>query len=74
MIIKNLLFREIPVVYKISEKCIQCHACIWNRVCPEEAIIECNGIFSIDPGKCTGCGTCYAVEEYFCPVRAIIKV
>jgi len=73
-VIKDLLLQEMPVAYKISEKCIQCHACIWNRVCPEEAIIEYNGIFSIDLDKCTGCGTCYTIEEYFCPVRAIIEV
>jgi ferredoxin len=62
------------VAYKIGEKCIKCHACIWNRICPEEAIIECNDIFSIDPDKCINCGTCYALEEYFCPVRAIIEM
>jgi Fe-S-cluster-containing hydrogenase component 2 len=69
-----VFFPEISVAYKISDKCIQCHACIWNHICPEEAIIEHDNIFSIDPEKCTGCGTCYDQEIYFCPVRAIIEV
>ena len=44
------------------------------RVCPEEAIIEGNDINRIDPDKCTECGICYDKQEYFCPMRAIIKV
>jgi ferredoxin len=65
---------RVKLVYKISEKCIKCRACIMNRICPEEAIIERGEIYNIDTGKCTDCGTCYTEEEYFCPVRAIIKV
>ena len=26
--------------YLNLDRCIQCHACIWNRICPEEAIQE----------------------------------
>ncbi|MBN1190664.1 MAG: hypothetical protein JXA46_13000 [Dehalococcoidales bacterium] len=59
--------------YRISEKCISCHACIWNKVCPAEAITETNEVFSIDPDKCTECGTCFENQQYFCPVRAIVK-
>ncbi len=62
------------MLYKIGEKCIKCHACIWNRICPAGAIIEQKCNFIIDVNKCTDCGTCYTVEEYFCPVRAIVKV
>ena len=62
------------MVYKIGEKCIKCHACIWNRICPAEAIIELNNNFYIDENKCTDCGTCYNTQEYFCPVRVILKV
>lgn len=62
------------MAYKISDKCIKCHACVWNRVCHENAIIERNGAFDIDTDKCTDCGNCYTLEEYFCPVRAIVKV
>jgi ferredoxin len=58
--------------YRIGEKCIQCFACIRSRICPEEAIIECNGVYSIDAGKCTDCGICYSEQKYFCPVRAIV--
>jgi Fe-S-cluster-containing hydrogenase component 2 len=45
-----------------------------NEICPEGAIIERGEAFSIDAGKCIDCGTCYAEEEYFCPVRAIVKI
>lgn len=62
------------MVYKISEKCIKCRACIMNQICPEGAIIEREEIYSIDTGKCSDCGACYTEEIYFCPVRAIIKV
>ena len=61
------------MLYKIGEKCIQCHACVWNRVCPKGAIIERNGKFFIDGDICTDCGTCYDNQAYFCPVRAIIE-
>jgi ferredoxin len=60
------------VKYRIGEKCIQCFACIRDRICPEEAIIERGGIYSIDNDKCTDCGTCYTVQKYFCPVRAVV--
>jgi ferredoxin len=62
------------VLYEIGEKCIKCYACVWNRVCPEGAIIERNGTFLIDRDICTDCGNCYAQEEYFCPVRAIVMI
>jgi ferredoxin len=65
---------NINLKYKISDKCIQCHACIWNRVCPQGAIEEHNEVFSINPDKCTDCGTCYDNQEYFCPVRAYKKI
>jgi ferredoxin len=60
------------VRYRIGEKCIQCFACIRNRVCPEAAILERNGPYLIDTSKCTECGACYAGQEFFCPVRAFI--
>ena len=73
-IIRDLISSEISVAYNISDKCIQCHACIWNRICPAEAIVERNNVFSIDREKCTDCGTCFSTQEYFCPVRAFIEV
>lgn len=45
-----------------------------SGVCPEGAIVQINKVFSIDQDKCTGCGTCFNRQEYFCPVRAIVKV
>ncbi len=62
------------MAYKINEECVKCCACIMQRVCPEEAIIEGDEFCRIDPDKCTDCGICYDKEEYFCPMRAIIKV
>lgn len=59
--------------YVIGEKCIQCFACIRNRICPEEAIIERADVYSIDPEKCTACGHCFQIQQYFCPVRAILE-
>jgi Fe-S-cluster-containing hydrogenase component 2 len=45
-----------------------------NQICPEEAIIERDEIYSIDTGKCIDCGNCYTEEKYFCPVQAIVKI
>ncbi len=58
--------------YRISEKCIQCFACIRNRVCPEQAILERDSIYAIDHEKCSDCGTCYLNQRFFCPVRAFV--
>ena len=59
--------------YSIGDKCIGCFACLRNRICPEGAILERNEIFAIDPDKCTQCALCFDRQEYFCPVRAIVR-
>jgi TPP-dependent indolepyruvate ferredoxin oxidoreductase alpha subunit len=61
------------MVYKISEKCLKCNACIWEKVCKAMAIEKHNEVFSINLDKCIDCGTCYNNQQYFCPVRAIVK-
>jgi len=45
--------------------CNQCDHC--QRVCPSEAILERDGVYVIDPEKCTFCGIC--IEE--CPVEVL---
>jgi ferredoxin len=60
------------VKYKISDKCIQCFACIRSGICPVQAFREKNNVYYIDTDKCTDCGKCFEKQEYFCPVRAII--
>ena len=61
------------MAYQINEECVKCCACINYQICPEGAIIEGDEACRIDPDKCTECGICYEKEEYFCPMRAIIK-
>lgn len=50
---------------KITGKCIQCKKCIRELGCP--ALTTVDGIVSINPELCTGCGLCSQV----CPVAAI---
>lgn len=52
------------MAYKISDDCISCGACA--DVCPEQAIVEGDGKFEIDPKKCKECGACADV----CPMGA----
>jgi ferredoxin len=61
------------VTYSIGDKCISCFACLRNHICPEEAIIERDEVFSIDADKCTRCAVCFDQQEYFCPVRAVVR-
>ncbi len=52
--------------HRISEECIVCGACVAE--CLEQAISEGADIFSVDPEKCSDCGTCAEV----CPVGACL--
>lgn len=45
--------------------CNQCGRC--KEVCPTEAIIERDGIYFVDPEKCTFCGIC--IDE--CPLDVL---
>jgi len=53
------------VVYKISEECLACGACVDE--CPAGAIKEGDDIFLIDAEICTECGVC--IDS--CPSSAI---
>lgn len=55
------------MAHVITDECIACGACV--EECPEEAIIEGEEIYSIDPEKCIDCGACVDV----CPTEAIIE-
>ncbi|MFO7753923.1 MAG: 4Fe-4S binding protein [Desulfobacteraceae bacterium] len=46
-----------PGTYRIH-LCDQCGACA--EVCPEDAIRNENGVYKVDPDKCTGCMLCVA--------------
>lgn len=50
---------------QITGKCIQCKKCIRELGCP--ALTTVDGIVSINPELCTGCGLCSQI----CPVAAI---
>ena len=54
--------------YIINEDCVKCGACFYE--CPQEAIIESENSYVIDPEKCIECGTCL---QMFCPAYAIIQ-
>jgi ferredoxin len=58
---------------KITEDCISCDACVPE--CPNEAISEGDGIYVIDPAKCTECvgfNDDYACQAV-CPVEACVR-
>ncbi len=52
------------MAYTISDKCINCGACIGE--CPVEAIAEVDGKVVINAETCIDCGSCAAV----CPEDA----
>jgi len=57
------------MVYKITEKCIECGSCA--PFCEQDGIDYTDGSYVIDQERCTGCGTC---KEY-CPIDdAIVAV
>ena len=47
------------------DRCLLCGACA--RACPQQALAQSAGQFSLDPARCSGCGICTAV----CPAQAI---
>jgi ferredoxin len=55
------------MAHKITEECISCGAC--EPECPDGAISEGDGIYVVDPDKCTDCASCVAV----CPVDCILE-
>ena len=48
-----------------QERCTGCGAC--RKGCRFGAIVESEGLFSVDPFRCEGCGVC----AFLCPVGAI---
>jgi len=53
------------MAYQINpDECIACGAC--EVECPEGAISEANGTYTIDAAKCSDCGSCADV----CPTEA----
>lgn len=52
------------MAYKISDKCINCGACV--GACPVACIEPGDEKHVIDASKCIDCGTCQGV----CPVEA----
>lgn len=56
------------MAYKITDECISCGAC--EPECPNEAIIEGETIYIIDPDKCTECVGSYESSRCaeVCPV------
>jgi ferredoxin len=54
------------MAHVITDECQMCGACL--SVCPTEAILEGDPIYTIDPDKCGDCGVC--VDE--CPTGAIV--
>ena len=62
--------REVRVYTVDQEKCGLCYNCVENFACPAISIE--NGMISINPSLCDGCGVC--AEPYVCPFKAIKEV
>lgn len=57
---------------KITEECASCGAC--ESDCPNAAISEHEGVYSIDPSKCDECaGKAEPACKAACPNDAIVK-
>ena len=68
ILIRVVIMKEIPVLYKRKEECCGCSACF--VICPKEAIymVEDEEGFEyplIDKAKCIKCGSCIKI----CPVK-----
>jgi ferredoxin len=57
---------------KIGDECICCAGCV--EECPNDAISEGDGIYVIDPEKCTECVGFHDVEacQTVCPVECCL--
>ncbi len=56
------------MAYKIvADKCEACGTCIDE--CPNDAISEADGVYTVDMDKCEDCGTCIDV----CPNDAVVE-
>ena len=53
------------MAYEIADTCQRCGECV--AVCPSEAILEGDPIFTIEADKCIDCGVC----ESTCPHGSI---
>lgn len=60
------------MAYMITRSCIQCGAC--QAVCPNNAIIENDGTYLIDPALCTECAPVHELRQCaeVCPVKACV--
>jgi ferredoxin len=58
------------MAYKITDECISCGAC--ENECPNSAISEGEGIYVIDPSRCTECVGSFSSSRCVevCPVDA----
>jgi len=61
------------VAYAITDHCTNCWAC--QEVCPTQAVAHIEGLFVIDPMRCTECAGDYPVAQCasICPVEGAIE-
>jgi ferredoxin len=61
------------MAYMITRSCIQCGAC--QAVCPNNAIIEEESIYIINPDLCTECIPVHEARQCaeVCPVQACVS-
>lgn len=61
------------MAYAITDLCVNCWAC--HEVCPETAVVHAEGLFMIDPMRCTECAGSFADPQCasICPVEGAIE-
>lgn len=61
------------MAYAITDLCVNCWAC--HEVCPEAAVVHAEGLFMIDPMRCTECAGAFAHPQCasICPVEGAIE-
>lgn len=61
------------MAYAITDHCTACWACV--EVCPNQAVVLAEGLFMIDPERCTECAGDFPEAQCssICPIEGAIE-